>query len=182
VSRCPVLYFKVSFDLSSDTSPDPAPQEYERDYFFSSDELRLTSTLDVDISLEHYGSRVAGSPSPQVRADARLDFVQFADGTTWGHDPEKKEDILKVRKATIHELDILKAAFEKSGNEGFVTELTRNRYSPPAISNLQSIYREEGLEKAQATAWRMIKSANNHYQKTRSPRLSGTLSCMPVRK
>ena len=162
VSPRPVLFFKVAFPLSSDTSPDPAPQEYEHDYFFSPHAFDPASALDFEISLEHYGSRVAGSPSPHVRATARLVFVQFTDGMTWGDGPDVMKDILKARKTTVYELNVLKDAFDKSGNEGFVAEITRTTYSVPALSALQRVYKEEGLEAAKTTAWSMIESATRH--------------------
>ncbi len=174
VSSHPVLFFKVVFPLSSDTSPDPTPQEYQHDYFFSLHPLNATSAIDFEISLEHYGSRVAGSASPHVRATAKLAFVQFTDGVTWGDDPDIMKDILRARKMTVYELNVLKETFEKSGDEGFVAEITRTGYSAPALLALQRVYREEGLEEAKTTAWNMIESAKRHEQEIQSSPLSGT--------
>jgi len=180
VSHHPVLFFKVAFPLSSDTSPDPAAQEYEHDYFFSPHALDPASAIDFEVSLEHYGSRVAGSPSPHIRATAKLVFVQFTNGMTWGSDPGAMKDILRARKTTVYELNVLKDAFEKSGDEGFVAEITKTEYSVPALSALQHIYKEEGLEEAKTIAWSMIESAKRRERDIQFYRLSVTPLYVPV--
>lgn len=175
VSHFQALFFKVVFPFSSDTSPDAAPEVYEHDYFFSPHVLEPRSTCDFEVSLAHYGSRAASSPSPRVRAAARLVFAQFTNGKTWGDHFDDMSDIVKVRKVTTYELNLLKDAFEESGDAGFVSEITRTQYSTPALSALQHVYKEEGLEKAKTTAWSMLESAEHHLSQIKWSRLSDPL-------
>jgi hypothetical protein len=155
-----VLLFKVSLEILSDGAPSE-PHEYTSDYYFSSELFEPDSVIKIPFDFQRFGPRMSLDHAPRISASARVEFVQFEDGTAWG-DSNSAKETLRIRRLTVHELNVLKDAYAEAGDTGFSEALVSASQALPPVTTLQHIYKKDGLEKAEASAWRMLSSANEH--------------------
>jgi hypothetical protein len=160
VSSKSVLLLKVSVEILTNGASAVEPDEYTNDYYFSSDLLAPDSVVQIPFPNPHYGPRVRDKDS-LFSAKARVEFVQFEDGTTWG-DGKRVKEAFRARQLTLYELNVLRDAYSKSGDEGFSIELMRTPLMLPALTELQNTYKKNGVKKAEAMAWNMINAAGRH--------------------
>ena len=109
------------------------------EYFFSSDVFRNGATeafQDIVVPLEHIDNENMGHPT-RPKASARVAFVQFLDGSTWG-ESEDADEVLLERQETWRELRSLADTYETNGEQEFV-----NRLAKP--SSLQTIKYLQGV-------------------------------------
>jgi hypothetical protein len=110
---------------------------YKKDYFFSKDGLVPGLAEVVHSQLLSFGESIVNGIPEHVadpfalkpEATAKIEFVQFTDGSTWG-DPDAGEDVLKVRRDTIDELRVLDYTYEESGAQSFRDELSKEMFLP----------------------------------------------------
>jgi hypothetical protein len=160
ISARRVLLFKVSLETLSDGAPS-GPHEYTNDYYFSSELFEPDSVIKIPFDFPRFGPRISLDHAPRISASARVEFVQFEDGTAWG-DSNSGKEALRIRTLTLHELNVLKDKYAEAGDTGFSETLVSASRTLPAVTTLQHIYKKDGLEKAEASAWRMLTSANEH--------------------
>jgi len=115
----------------------------DNDYFFMSDVFRSNTTQSIDQPLMRFGT----SAKFQVRkitptAIARVSFIQFSDGSTWGRNSEGRE-ILKERQLTLNKLLDLDRVFRTEGPDKFVVKLMEPTRLT-LIEDLQRLYKEKG--------------------------------------
>ncbi len=120
-------------------------ERFAEEYFFA-DALAPGESDVHDVPEERYGAAlVNGEPytiEPHLVAEARAEFVQFSDGTTWG-DRDAAEHALYTRKRTVEELDRLEHLYEQKGESTFLEELANADEFLNVISQLKSICREK---------------------------------------
>ncbi len=111
------------------------------DYFFTSD-IFYPDTIEtiyetVGPLAELQGQTEAQSEGPT--ANAKVAFVQFLDGSTWG-DQSEGRDALQQRRETWNELRFLRQTYDSQGEKRFLDALMRPSRLP-GIDLLQSVYK-----------------------------------------
>jgi hypothetical protein len=95
------------------------------DYFFTSELLKASGIETLQDTLAPLPEAVGKiDVRPTVpKASARVAFVEFLDGSTWG-DPEAGKEILIERRLTWNKLNHLSQTFRTEGEHQFLSELT----------------------------------------------------------
>jgi hypothetical protein len=115
----------------------------EDDYFFESKILQPSSTVKLQRVLGTFGepNRSRESFVVEQSAQGRVVFVQFIDGSTWG-DPVAAERLLRDRRLSLKQLEILIDDYRRQGEEEFVKALLQPTLLQP-IMELQELYHEK---------------------------------------
>jgi hypothetical protein len=97
------------------------------DYFLKSDLLAPQKTVILESRLFPQRDsaetlKSLNSPSAKVLADARVVFVQFSDGSTWGNQAIGK-DFLATRERAWKTLQVLNEAYQSKDKQKFVRVL-----------------------------------------------------------
>jgi hypothetical protein len=169
VSPKAVLAMVVMTDIRNATEID-LNNTRKDDYFFGSDSFEPNTVVMVDDTLGPYGKPRAEAELEPKRptAIAKVEFVQFADGSVWG-DPAAGKDLLRERRLALDELRFLENTSRMKGEQQFVEELEKPSQLS-AILNLQQLYNSnEGdasavLQKIAS----MLEQANLHRRTMRS--------------
>jgi hypothetical protein len=146
VSNKSVLLLRLRFETNGGSAPG-LDAIYESDYFFGEGTLAPGVSDDVHISPLSFGAPIVdGVPLVNTAdpstlgptATARVEFVQFTDGSTWG-DRDAAADVFKVRRATVRQLTALEKAYVQSGEQAFRAELSKeNTPLLPGINSLRA--------------------------------------------
>ena len=104
------------------------------------------------------------------RAEFRVRFAQFADGSSFG-DREEAKDELAVRATIVSGLRKLFQSYSERGEQGFLTELERNSPWSATVpfADLRATYKETGVGAAIARAQQILSVAENHEASIRGP-------------
>lgn len=132
VSTKSVLLMVIRFEAQGAGGPGVG-QTYIADHFFSPSGLESGSTETLDPSPFVFGApRVNGEPAgenPSASqsvpiATARLEFVQFGDGSTWGS-IDFAQDTLSLRESTLRQLNMLLSTYKERGERDFLSALSK---------------------------------------------------------
>ncbi len=139
VSDKPILFFVITIsEVGRHSAPvarriapgDGPTYQLEDDRFFNEkliepgDSLVLRDTSPGDPDVACCINQLADTHDPFV--EYRLQFVQFADGSTFG-DPSKARDSLAIRETILRGLHELLQSYEDAGESGFVAKLKELR-------------------------------------------------------
>jgi hypothetical protein len=86
-----------------------------------------------------------GKLDPHAAAQAHAEFVQFADGSTWG-DVHSAQSVLSDRGKTLAELDLLEHLYEQKGESAFLDEFARADDTLNVIRTLKTRCRDNPPE------------------------------------
>jgi hypothetical protein len=146
VSRKGILLTVVRFQASAVDVPG-FDNSYEMDRFFGPAVLQAGGLEKIkDLPISFGGQFVNGKPvsaevGPAVhpKATARVTFVQFVDGSTWGDVDAGREFILS-RRSTLGELKRLQQVLNVQGTDVFASELSDSAatFQFPGIGALMS--------------------------------------------
>jgi hypothetical protein len=141
-SRKPILLIVARVDVVS-TLPISLSYSEEDDYFFEPKILQPGSTTKLQRILGEFGEpqRSHASFASEPSARARILFVQFLDGSTWG-DPESAERLLRNRKLSVNQLETLEEDYQREGKEVFQKALLKPTLLQP-VTVLQDLYHEK---------------------------------------
>jgi hypothetical protein len=142
VSGRDILLVVVSFEVTGTHKFDLLETD-QQDYFFSPHPLRPGAAQEFDPFSARYGPS-AGRTDPEQtepQATARLEFVQFADGSIWG-DADSAEQTMEFRKETLTELNMLQKVYRSGGGQAFTEELSKPSILP-AINALKDVCSEK---------------------------------------
>jgi hypothetical protein len=126
VSTKSILLMIVHLEASSGPGHD---EKYSQEYFFG-DALAPGQVEANHDPKQRFGAAVVnGEPLPYKRdphpiAQARAEFVQFSDGSTWG-DADSAEGVFETRRKTLEELDLLEHLYEQAGESAFLEEFAQ---------------------------------------------------------
>lgn len=126
ISAKSILLMVVHFGATSGPLRD---ERFSQEYFFG-ESLAAGDAEAHDFPEQRFGATIVNGQSvpykkdPHPAAQARAEFVQFTDGTTWGN-PESAEDVLSLRQKTLAELDLLQHLYEQKGESAFLDELSQ---------------------------------------------------------
>jgi hypothetical protein len=162
VSSEPILLMVAKIDVASKL-PVSLSYSEEDDYFFESKMLRPGSSAKLQPVLGTFGepqrSRKSFVAEPSARA--RIVFVQFLNGSTWG-DPVAAERLLRNRRLSLKQLEILKEDYRRQGEEEFQKTLLQPTLLQPIMA-LQDLYHEKGdLILVLARLDEMLENARTH--------------------
>jgi hypothetical protein len=109
------------------------------EYFFAAEVFEPGTTRMIDESFGPFGvtSDKVDSQPEEPGAVARIVFVQFADGTTWGD--VATQYVMHDRVLTCKELELLADTYRRQGEQSFIARLLESS-ELPGISNLQQLY------------------------------------------
>jgi hypothetical protein len=143
VSGKPILLMVVTLEVVS-ALPVSLNYREERDYFFESKTLQPGASAKLQRGLGKFGepSRkedFAVEVKPSARA--RVTFVQFSDGSSWG-DASAAEQVLRNRQLSLKQLELLDEDYRKRTGEEFLSEFLQPTFLQP-IFGLQELYREK---------------------------------------
>lgn len=100
-----------------------------RDYFFEPNLLKPEAVENVDQPPLSYGltstddkTDMEGDTRLEPKAIAKVEFVQFEDGSIWG-DKDSALDALDNRAQTLHLLNILEQTYIEAGEPEFLNKL-----------------------------------------------------------
>jgi hypothetical protein len=163
VSGRDMLLVVVSFEVTGTHKFDLLETD-QQDYFFSPHPLRPGAAQEFDSFSARYGP-LAGRTEPEhtepPQATARLEFVQFADGSTWG-DPDSANQTLEFRKETLTELNVLQKVYRSGGEQAFTEELSKPSFFP-AINALKHVCSEKNDPGCLVDAMiRVVQDAKQH--------------------
>lgn len=143
---------------------------YQKDYFFSSDILQPGKTESFRSSPLRFGRpTVNGHPVPEDNtqeispplATAKVVFVQFIDGSTWG-DANNAHEALLVRNQTLRELGRLESALNQKGEGALKDELVRSDNLLPCIGSVVSSCDDKPASCVVDYLHSMIEAARQH--------------------
>jgi hypothetical protein len=132
------------------------------DYYFRPALLEPSGT-EQRVAVLGRSSESASSGRQEIEiqtATAKVLFVQFADGSTWG-DPQAASDELKERREALDKLNQLAAIYRTKGVQEFVGELMKPS-KLLVIMLLQQLYRADGADSAAGQLNAVLDFANLH--------------------
>jgi len=101
-----------------------------RDYFFEPNLLKPEAVENVDQPLLSYGltstddkTDMEGDTRLEPKAIAKVEFVQFEDGSMWGN-KNSAIDALDTRTRTLHFLNVLEQTYIETGEQKFLDKLS----------------------------------------------------------
>lgn len=102
------------------------------------------------------------------KAEFRVRFVQFADGSTFGDSSEAKNE-LTVRAMIFDGLRGLIKSYSEQGESGFLADMRRQQpwSASSPFADIRKSYDENGLSAAIARAQEILAVAENHEASTR---------------
>ncbi len=164
ISNKTILTLVVKLEV---TPPYGGPQEYTREYecFFASDVIRPGDTHDLlqrgPTHLEPYN---LNEPAKPAEAEITVLYVQFLDGSVFGH-RMFADHILSLRRIAWRHLKRLDRAYSRQGEERFLEEL--NETVEPGgvevlIENVRETQRRLGTEAAVSQIRNMLSFAEEH--------------------
>lgn len=111
------------------------------DYFFKPELFlpKSSKVLDTKMFPQKQGSEASKWNSSKVVADARVVFVQFADGSTWG-DLKTGQAFLEQRQKAWKELQLLSDFYHSHDEQKFVAKLMEPSALGPYVGKLTVIY------------------------------------------
>jgi len=124
-SKKGIVCWSVLFETNGGTAPGLNFTE-THDYVFSGDVLLPGKSELVQSDPVQFGAaEVNGAPmsgpeevDPPRTASARVRFVQFSDGSTWG-DRDAADEIRLERAATLNRVQLLQRVYEDQGEKAF---------------------------------------------------------------
>lgn len=144
VSDKPILLMLVTLDIVTAL---PMSLNYleEEDYFFEQRLLQPRSSAMLQRVLGKFGEpsrKEDFSVKAKPSAHARVTFVQFSDGSSWG-DAVAAGRSLSNRQKALERLEVLDQVYRKRGKKEFLSQLLQPTLLQPIFS-LQYLYREKG--------------------------------------
>jgi len=143
-STKPILLLIMQLDV---ISPFKISLNYTevQDYFFESSIPQPGSTVKLHRVLGAFGEPKGPYETFPVEssAHARVVFVQFVDGSSWGDFAAAKK-ALRDRQLSLHQLEILREESKKEGQKEFAEALSQPTNLQP-ISQLQDLFHEGGV-------------------------------------
>jgi hypothetical protein len=146
VSKSGVVLTVVHFEASGVNAPG-LDENWILDRFFGPAVLKAGGSEKIEKPPVLFGGdTINGQPWPQQvghegrpRATARVTFVQFVDGSTWG-DAEGGREFIFRRGSTLNELKWLEQVFNGQGQDVFARDFSKSAASLnfPAISALDN--------------------------------------------
>jgi hypothetical protein len=112
------------------------------DYFFTSDIFYADMVEAIQETVGPVGE-LLDKTETQTRgptAIAKVVFVQFLDGSTWG-DPVESRDALQQRHDTLIHLELLRSTYQSKGEKEFLDELMQPSRLP-GIGALQQLHKD----------------------------------------
>jgi hypothetical protein len=168
ISSKPVVLAVVHFG-SRDVKGPTLSFTYEKDYFFDS-RFFMPGTADtVRSSLLRLGrSKIDGQPAADEAAGnstptatAKVVFVQFLDGSTWG-DTGLAIEPLRIRNKTVEELGRMRQVLKDEGQRAFDTRLSNTETLLPCIQSLKNTCNDKADSCLVDGMQSMIKAAEQH--------------------
>lgn len=144
VSAKPILLMLVTLDIVSAL---PMSLNYleEEDYFFEPRPLQPQSSAMLQRVLGKFGEPSRKDDLlAKVRssAHAKVIFVQFSDGSSWG-DAVAAERSLSNRQKALERLEVLDEVYRNRGKKEFLNQLLQPTLLQPIFS-LQYLYHQKG--------------------------------------
>ena len=111
------------------------------DYFFKPELFlpKSSTVLDTKMFPQKQGGEASKWNSSKVIADARIVFIQFADGSTWG-DLKAGQEFLEQRQKAWRELQLLADYYHSHNEQKFVAKLMESSALWPSLGKLTVIY------------------------------------------
>jgi hypothetical protein len=163
ISGRAILLMIVDLNIVS-TLPISLDYLEEDDYFFEPKMLEPGSIAELQRRLGRLGEPSRKDDfTKEVKPSARAKvlFVQFSDGSTWG-DAAAGERLLTNRQLSLKQLELLKEDYQKRSEEEFSNELLKPTLLQPILS-LQELYREnKDLALVLARLEDMLENARGH--------------------
>lgn len=138
VSTRSILLMVVHVEATSGPERDA---HFSEEYFFG--DALAPGELDVrDFPEQRFGATVVNGKTMPYKKDprpvvqARAEFVQFSDGSTWG-DADAARNEFEIRRRTLAELDRLEHIYEQAGEGVFLEEFARSDDSLNVIGQLK---------------------------------------------
>ncbi|MGA9931608.1 MAG: hypothetical protein WBQ13_11715, partial [Terriglobales bacterium] len=141
-SKKQVLSWSVRFQTNGGSATG-LNLSYSHDYFFSGDVLAPGVSDSIQPSPIRFGrATVNGAPIAEdadssrqaTTASARVEFVQFTDGSTWG-DSETEAEVFRERRETFHKLESLQGIYSEQGERAFLDALGE----PTTLTCIESV-------------------------------------------
>lgn len=142
-------------------------------YMFSDDRFFRADLIQPDESVQMWDIKpVAGhvdccvnpvaSPAPP-RAEVKMRYVQFADGSTFG-DPLEVKDDLALRRSILDGLQRVVRSYSQNGEQGFLTEMRKqSAWSNTIIfADVWTNYKDNGVVTAVDRAKHVLSIAEAH--------------------
>ena len=107
---------------------------------------------------------------PTAKVIAKIAFVQFSNGETWGN-PAEAADALRARLNALRKLESLKETYNTEGPDRFIEQLGQCS-EMPFVSAAYTTYKDEkSIELALRRVDSMLEAAKSHGSKSpTSPR------------
>jgi hypothetical protein len=128
VSTKKISYWSVGFETTGGSGPGLNLIQ-SNDYFFTGDVFAPGQTAKVPSSPISLVIRTGNNDSPAetgapdaATASARIKFVQFIDGSTWG-EREYAVHVHQLRRATLDKFESLQHLYSEGGEKAFVDAL-----------------------------------------------------------
>jgi len=127
VSKKKISYWALGFETSRGSGPGLNLIQ-SNDYFFTGDvftpgETAKVQSCPISLVLRTKNADPADAvDSNTQRASARIKFVQFSDGSTWG-EREYAAQVHHLRRATLDKLQSLQQIYSDSGERAFMDAL-----------------------------------------------------------
>lgn len=120
VAKKKISYWSVGFET---TGSDPGLNfTQSNDYFFTGDVFAPGQTAKVPSCPISLVIRAERGDSTAPIASARVKFVQFSDGSTWG-DRDYAAEVHQLRRATRDKFESLQKLYSESGEKAFMDAL-----------------------------------------------------------
>jgi hypothetical protein len=154
-------------------------------YFLSDDRFFTTDTIEPGDTLRLWDATprkgqseccINPSDQPNVpRAEFRVRFVQFADGSTFG-DPSQAENDLAIRATITNGLRKLVQSYAEHGERAFTADLERVQAwsSSSVFAKIRTAYDAEGAIGALAQARQILAVVESHELSIGQPARSST--------
>jgi hypothetical protein len=138
--------------------------ELRIDRFFSQDVIPPQATIPVASGTTLRGACCINplGEAQDPKADFRVLFVQFLDGSTFG-DPDSAQDVLKSRASALHDLRELIRAYLDHGADAFQSRLEQAHGI--VFMGIRRTKKEEGADAAISQARKMLAIAEEHQAK-----------------
>jgi hypothetical protein len=177
-STKPILLFVVSLSLLGRHSrgalrgPGDGPTyNLSDDRFFTEDVIKPGDTVVLRDSKPDAGkAECCINPlerGSDPKAEFRVRFVQFADGSSFGDPSEAKND-LEVRAMILNGLRKVVQSYSENGERGFLAAMEHQPWSNTLpCANIWTIYTERGVNPAMVRAQQTLTTAEKHVASTR---------------
>ena len=128
VSKKKISYWSVGVETTGGSGPGLNLIQ-SNDYFFTGDvfgpgETAKVQSCPISLVLRTVPNEPPGETgdSTTPTASARIKFVQFSDGSTWG-DRDYAAHVHQLRRATLDKLESLQRLYSESGEKAFMDAL-----------------------------------------------------------